>query len=295
MKSDCSRNGRKHQFAAAVPQCSIAVRCGCFRWEFALHSRGWALAAEKGRSAPARNCHMEKRFCPQCGSKLETRCLENRDRGFCPACRVVHYENPVPATAIVAFNEGNELLLVRRAVDPGQGQVVPAGRFPGVGRDPRAVRPARAQGGDGTRWPGAGADRAGNGIQSLGAGCAGRRLPRPAGGGELRLETTPLRGIFRWSGCPSWRSRATPDHREGRRSPAGAVGFRDLPGGAYVVTSGDHLGIAREACRGNARIVQYREKESPAARRLEMARGICGFAGKAAHCSSSTTSSISPS
>lgn len=47
-----------------------------------------------------------------------------------------------------------------------------------------------------------------------------------------------------------------------------------LPWGAYVVTSGDHLQLAREACRGGARIIQYRDKESSFAWRLDMARKI---------------------
>jgi thiamine-phosphate pyrophosphorylase len=47
-----------------------------------------------------------------------------------------------------------------------------------------------------------------------------------------------------------------------------------LPWGAYVVTSGDHLRLASDACRGGARIVQYRDKDAHAARRLELARGI---------------------
>jgi thiamine-phosphate pyrophosphorylase len=47
-----------------------------------------------------------------------------------------------------------------------------------------------------------------------------------------------------------------------------------LPWGAYVVTSNDHLRLAREACLGGARIIQYRDKDAPADRRLEMARQI---------------------
>ena len=35
--------------------------------------------------------------------------------------------------------------------------------------------------------------------------------------------------------------------------------------------------MAREACRGGARVVQYREKDAPAAQRLETARRIRGF------------------
>jgi len=47
-----------------------------------------------------------------------------------------------------------------------------------------------------------------------------------------------------------------------------------LPWGAYVITSGDHLRLAREACRGGARIIQYRDKEAHSARRLDIARQI---------------------
>jgi thiamine-phosphate diphosphorylase len=52
-----------------------------------------------------------------------------------------------------------------------------------------------------------------------------------------------------------------------------AVDLR-LPWSAYVITSGDHLQLAREACRGGARVVQYRDKEASSARRLDIARQI---------------------
>ncbi len=44
--------------------------------------------------------------------------------------------------------------------------------------------------------------------------------------------------------------------------------------GAYVITSGNHLKIAREACRGGARIVQYRDKNSTRKEILETALKI---------------------
>jgi thiamine-phosphate diphosphorylase len=61
-----------------------------------------------------------------------------------------------------------------------------------------------------------------------------------------------------------------------RPIPAG-LPFGDFPGGAYVVTSNDHLQVARDACCGGARIVQYREKDASAALRLETARRIGVF------------------
>lgn len=44
--------------------------------------------------------------------------------------------------------------------------------------------------------------------------------------------------------------------------------------GAYVITSKNHLKIAREACRGGARIVQYRDKDSTRKEILETAGKI---------------------
>jgi thiamine-phosphate pyrophosphorylase len=44
--------------------------------------------------------------------------------------------------------------------------------------------------------------------------------------------------------------------------------------GAYVITSNDHLKIAREACEGGARIIQYRDKTSTRQEMLEIADKI---------------------
>lgn len=122
---------------------------GWIKLNFSRSRNRWTVLACKG------NQDMEKIFCPRCGNKLEKLSTENRERDHCPACEAVAYENPVPATAVLA---------------------------------------------------------------------------------RLR--------------------------------------FRSLSGGAYVVTSNDHLQVAREACRGGARIVQYRDKDAPAMLRLETARRI---------------------
>lgn len=44
--------------------------------------------------------------------------------------------------------------------------------------------------------------------------------------------------------------------------------------GAYVITSKNHLKIAREACRGGARVIQYRDKNSTRKEILETAGKI---------------------
>jgi len=46
------------------------------------------------------------------------------------------------------------------------------------------------------------------------------------------------------------------------------------PFGAYVITSGDHIKIAREACRGGARVIQYRDKNSARQEMLKIADEI---------------------
>lgn len=44
--------------------------------------------------------------------------------------------------------------------------------------------------------------------------------------------------------------------------------------GAYVITSGNHLKITREACKGGARVIQYRDKNSTRKEMLEIADKI---------------------
>ncbi|MEJ2356446.1 MAG: thiamine phosphate synthase, partial [candidate division WOR-3 bacterium] len=46
------------------------------------------------------------------------------------------------------------------------------------------------------------------------------------------------------------------------------------PFGAYVITSKDHVKIAGEACKGGARIIQYRDKSSSRQDMLEIADKI---------------------
>jgi NADH pyrophosphatase NudC (nudix superfamily) len=79
---------------------------------------------------------MEKKFCPRCGAKMEQRRLGDRERDFCPACRAPVYENPLPATAVVVFNERRELLLVQRAVEPGKGKWCLPGGFQEIDETP---------------------------------------------------------------------------------------------------------------------------------------------------------------
>jgi thiamine-phosphate pyrophosphorylase len=44
--------------------------------------------------------------------------------------------------------------------------------------------------------------------------------------------------------------------------------------GAYVITSEDHIKVTREACRGGARVIQYRDKNSNPRKMLEVSDKI---------------------
>ncbi len=64
----------------------------------------------------------EKLFCPYCGSRLKRIKRGERERAYCPRCRIVHYQNPLPATAALLMNPKEEILLVKRAKEPARGR-----------------------------------------------------------------------------------------------------------------------------------------------------------------------------
>jgi len=63
---------------------------------------------------------MPFKFCPQCGTGLETRKIEGEQRLFCPQCSFIFYQNPKP-TASALITSADRVLLVRRAIDPQKG------------------------------------------------------------------------------------------------------------------------------------------------------------------------------
>jgi 8-oxo-dGTP diphosphatase len=71
----------------------------------------------------------EKRFCPWCGGRLERIAHDNRMRFFCAACNKPLYENPLPATAAVVLSENDQLLLVKRGMEPKKGEWCLPGGF----------------------------------------------------------------------------------------------------------------------------------------------------------------------
>ena len=89
------------------------------------------------------------RFCPLCGAALAPRFVGDRDRLACAACSFVLYNGPACAVAAVILNAHDQVLLVRRALQPFQGRwALPAG-YQEIDEDPRAalVREVREEAG----------------------------------------------------------------------------------------------------------------------------------------------------
>jgi 8-oxo-dGTP diphosphatase len=68
------------------------------------------------------------KHCPHCGVRLKSKRIERRLRNFCPSCRWVCYENPLPSAAAFVRNKKAEILLIQRGVEPGRGKwALPSG------------------------------------------------------------------------------------------------------------------------------------------------------------------------
>lgn len=77
-----------------------------------------------------------KKFCPWCGEPLSTRSEEGRDRLYCEAEERFLYENPVPASTAVVFDDEGRILLVLRNREPGAGEWSLPGGFVENGESP---------------------------------------------------------------------------------------------------------------------------------------------------------------
>lgn len=69
------------------------------------------------------------RFCPRCGGALERRVLKatEPERLVCAVCEFVFYLDPKIAVGTIIRTDGDRVVLVRRAIEPGYGKWV----FPG--------------------------------------------------------------------------------------------------------------------------------------------------------------------
>jgi 8-oxo-dGTP diphosphatase len=91
------------------------------------------------------------RFCPRCGGGLEPRLLKRGDpqRLVCAACGFVLYLDPKLAVGTIISTPDDEIVMVRRAIEPGYGRWVFPSGYVDRGEDVRvaAVREAREESG----------------------------------------------------------------------------------------------------------------------------------------------------
>lgn len=67
------------------------------------------------------------RFCPHCGTTVETREFAGKERPVCPQCDWVYFPDPKVAAGILAIQD-DKVLLVRRVMKPQRGYWgIPAG------------------------------------------------------------------------------------------------------------------------------------------------------------------------
>ena len=90
-------------------------------------------------------------YCPLCGGDLELRSIKatEPDRLVCRRCGFIFYQDPKVAVGTIITNELNQIVLVRRAIEPGYGKWVFPGGFVDRGEEVMvaAIREAREESG----------------------------------------------------------------------------------------------------------------------------------------------------
>ena len=89
------------------------------------------------------------RFCPLCGGQFESRLLKagEPERLVCTQCGFVFYLDPKVAVGTIIRDAAGDLVLVRRAIEPGYGKWVFPGGFVDRGEEVQvaAIREAREE------------------------------------------------------------------------------------------------------------------------------------------------------
>ena len=73
-------------------------------------------------------------YCSTCGVKNNFGYMDGTIRYYCTACKAIHYQNPKP-TATLICPRNDEILLVKRAFDPGKGDWSLPGGFLELGEN----------------------------------------------------------------------------------------------------------------------------------------------------------------
>lgn len=89
------------------------------------------------------------RFCPLCGGPFESRLLKagEPERLVCTRCGFVFYLDPKVAVGTIILDDAGDIVLVRRAIEPGYGKWVFPGGFVDRGEEVQAaaIREAREE------------------------------------------------------------------------------------------------------------------------------------------------------
>ncbi|MEN8222467.1 MAG: thiamine phosphate synthase, partial [Acidobacteriota bacterium] len=216
-------------------------------------------------------------YCQECGSKLKKVEADGRERMKCSACNKIAYENPVPATAAVVFNNRGELLLVKRNVEPKNGEWCLPGGFTEVGETPEECCIRELEEETGLRGKIERIILSVPGINPFYRSVIVTGFSIKEYSGDLKAgDDSDDSKFFKLSEMPPV---AFKSHREilnsymkNERYEIDRSKLKNM--GAYVITSDDHIKIAEEACRGGARIIQYRDKKSTQAEKLNIAKAI---------------------
>lgn len=80
--------------------------------------------------------HFPMNFCPVCATPLIQQEKFGKPRPVCPACGYIYFSDPKVA-AVVLIEQGDQVLLTRRAWNPAKGQWTLPGGFVDGDEDPR--------------------------------------------------------------------------------------------------------------------------------------------------------------
>ncbi len=217
-------------------------------------------------------------YCPKCGNKLNDVIDGGVVRMICRSCDRIVYENPVPATAAILFNNSGELLLVKRNVEPKKGGWCLPGGFNEIGETPEecCLRELKEETGlEGMIGDIVGSVPGNNPFYKsvIVTGYSIKEFTGQLSAGDDSDQAK----FFSSENMPEIAFKSHKDllgfyiHKTAISSNKKFIPENI---GAYVITGGDHITIAENACKGGAKIIQYRDKTSSKSQKLSIARTI---------------------
>lgn len=204
-----------------------------------------------------------KEFCTYCGQKLINERIEGVKRAVCSSCENIHYDNPIPASAAVVFNDKGEILLVKRNCEPKAGMWCLPGGFIEVDETPDqgTIRELKEE-------TGLDADtdilldviRSKSSIYKC-VYLVGYLMKNVKGKIKPGFDADDV-AYFSLKDKPEL---AFESHEYIlKKAISMSIQFNKnilFNIGPYVITSKNHIDIANKACKAGAKIIQYRDKD----------------------------------